>query len=107
MHEFEALLFSEASILAKEADIDISAIDRILAKHGEPEEIDDDPLQAPSKQIIALNSSYRKVAMGKAITEAIGIPVLCKKCSHFNEWLIALKGLATRRDTEQEREKNP
>jgi hypothetical protein len=100
MHEFEAMLFSDASILASEADIDMSAIDRILDEHGEPEEIDDDPLRAPSKQIIALNSSYRKVAMGKVITEAIGIPTLREKCSHFDEWLTRLERLAIGRDTE-------
>ncbi|MBM4027097.1 MAG: DUF4276 family protein [Planctomycetes bacterium] len=103
MHEFEALLFSDARILAEKTDIDISAIHRILDEHGEPEEINDDPQQAPSKQIMALNNSYRKVTMGKAIAEAIGIPTLREKCSHFNEWLIRLERLAVGRDTEQEK----
>jgi len=93
MHEFEALLFSDARVLAEKADIDISAINRILDEHGEPEEINDDPLQAPSKQIMALNNSYRKVAMGKAITETIGIANLRQKCSHFNAWLDELERL--------------
>ncbi len=100
MHEFEALLFSDARILAEKTDIDISAINRILDKHAEPEEINDDPQQAPSKQIMALNNNYRKVAMGKVIAEAIGISTLREKCSHFNEWLIKLEGLAIGRDTE-------
>lgn len=103
MHEFEALLFSDARILAEKADIDLAAISRILDKHGEPEEIDDDPLCAPSKQIIALNDSYRKVKQGKTIAEAIGVPTLRKKCSHFNEWLIRLEGLAVGRDTRHEK----
>ncbi len=103
MHEFEALLFSDADTLARMANIDSSAIDRILCEHGEPEEIDDDPLEAPSRQIMALNSSYRKVAMGKAITEAIGIPTVRKKCPHFNEWVNRLEQLALGRGTEQER----
>jgi hypothetical protein len=101
MHEFEALLFSDAHILAEKADIDVSAVDRILGKHGEPEEINDKPLQAPCKQIMALNDNYRKVAMGKAIAEAIGIPTLREKCSHFNEWLLRLERLAIERGTEQ------
>lgn len=100
MHEFEALLFSDARILSEKADIDISAIDRILDKCGEPEEINDDPQRAPSKQIMAINNSYRKVAMSKAITEAIGIPALRKKCVHFHEWLLRLEGLAVRSGTE-------
>lgn len=101
MHEFEALLFSDARVLAEKADIDLSAIHRILDKYGEPEEINDNPLQAPSKQIMALNNSYRKVAMGKAVAEAIGISTLRKKCSHFNEWLAKLERFAVRNDAEQ------
>ncbi|MBN1509115.1 MAG: DUF4276 family protein [Sedimentisphaerales bacterium] len=93
MHEFEALLFNDARILAEKANIAISAINRILDEHGEPEEINDDPLQAPSKQMMALNNGYRKVAMGKAIAETIGVPTLREKCSHFNAWLVELEGL--------------
>lgn len=105
MHEFEALLFSNARILAEKADIDLAAISRILGEHGEPEEIDDDPLCAPSKQILALNDRYRKVEQGTTIAKAIGVPTLRKECSHFHEWLIRLEGLAIGRDNEQE--KNP
>lgn len=100
MHEFEALLFSDARVLAEKAGIGISAIEHILDECGEPEEINDDPQKAPSKQIVALNNSYRKVAMGKTITEAIGIPVLRKKCPHFHEWLLRLEELAVRNGTE-------
>jgi hypothetical protein len=99
MHEFEALLFSDARILAEKADIAVSAVNLILNKHAEPEEINDDPLQTPSKQILALNNSYRKVAMGKTIAETIGIPTLRKKCSHFDEWLAKLEGLTIGRGT--------
>lgn len=96
MHEFEALLFSDARILAEKADLDVSAIDRILDEYGEPEEINDDPQKAPSKQIMTLNNRYRKVAMGNAIAETIGIPTLRQKCVHFDEWLRTLEGLAGR-----------
>ncbi|MEN6575009.1 MAG: DUF4276 family protein [Phycisphaerales bacterium] len=100
MHEFEALLFSDVRVLAEKADIGISALDRLLEEYGEPEEINDDPQNAPSKKIATLNHSYRKVAMGKAIAEAIGISTLRKKCTHFDEWLRKLEGLAIRTDTE-------
>jgi hypothetical protein len=100
MHEFEALLFSDARILSEKAEIDISVVDRILDECGEPEEINDDPQKAPSRQIMALNSSYRKVAMGKTITETIGIRTPRKKCTHFDEWLVRLEGLTVRSGTE-------
>lgn len=100
MHEFEALLFSDARVLAEKADLDGSAVERILDEYGEPEEINDDPQRATSKQIMTLNSRYRKVAMGKTIAETIGIPTLRRKCVHFDEWLRKLEGLAVRTGTE-------
>ncbi|MCP4451814.1 MAG: DUF4276 family protein [Planctomycetes bacterium] len=98
MHEFEALLFSDADILAQRADIDLDTIQEILEQHGEPEAINDNPTQAPSKQLIALNNRYRKVVMGKVIAESIGIPAIRKKCSHFNQWLFRLEKLTTSND---------
>lgn len=99
MHEFEALLFSDTNILAREAEIDITKANCILSKHGEPEEIDDNPQQAPSKQIMTLNGSYRKVGSGNAIAKAIGIPTLRKQCSHFNEWLLKLEAFCGKGDS--------
>jgi hypothetical protein len=95
MHEFEALLFSDADILAQKADIDLDTIQEILEQHGEPEAINDNPTQAPSKQLLTHNPSYRKVAMGKVIAESIGIPAIRKKCSHFNQWLFRLEKLTS------------
>lgn len=96
MHEFEALLFSNTRVLAEKADLDVSAVNHVLDEYGEPEEINDDPQKAPSKQILTLNNRYRKVAMGKVIAEVIGIPTIRRKCIHFDEWLRKLEGLAVR-----------
>lgn len=93
MHEFEALLFCDANILAEKAQIDLKTIQAILKQHGEPEAINDDPDQAPSKQILTHNPYYRKVVMGTVITESIGLRTLRKKCSHFNQWLSKLENL--------------
>ena len=94
MHEFEALLFSDASILADKIGVAVAEIESVLDKFGEPEEIDDGPDTAPSKRLISLHNSYRKVAMGKTISEAIGIPTMREKCPHFGNWLIRLEQLA-------------
>ncbi len=96
MHEFEALLFSDADILAKEIDVEPARINGILKECGEqPEEIDDHPQTAPSKRLQTLCSKkYRKKSMGKTIAEAIGIKTIRQKCSHFNEWLNRLESLA-------------
>lgn len=93
MHEFEALLFSDVSILAGQIGVKPSAIEAILNECGEPEEVNDEPETAPSKRLLSLCDSYRKVAMGKTISEAIGIQAIRKRCPHFNEWLNKLEGL--------------
>lgn len=93
MHEFEALLFSNADILAEKTEIDVTKITNILDKYSNPEEINDDPAKAPSKQLEALTNGYRKVASGKTISAVIGIQTIRKKCPHFNNWLTRLESL--------------
>lgn len=93
MHEFEALLFSDASILADKIGVNEAKIEDILSECEEPEEIDDGPDTAPSKRLISLRSGYRKAAMGKTISEAIGIQAIREKCPHFDAWLTKLEQL--------------
>ena len=88
MHEFEALLYSDSYLLAKNAGIDQAKIDRILAEFNGPEDIDDDPQGAPSKRLFKLNSRYRKVAMGRAVTEAIGIASIRRRCLPLHFFLL-------------------
>ncbi len=94
MHEFEALLFSDTTVLANKISVEQSRIDRILTECGEPEEIDDGPDTTPSKRLISLCNGYRKVAMGKTISEEIGIPIIRDKCKHFDSWINRLEQLA-------------
>ncbi len=93
MHEFEALLFSDADILAEETEIAVSHIREILREYNNPEEINDDPAKTPAKRLVALKNGYRKVANGKTISEAIGIQTIRRRCAHFNNWLTRLEHL--------------
>jgi len=94
MHEFEALLFSDTNILAQIINTDPINIENILKECGEPEEINDNELTAPSKRLQSLcYRKYRKVAMGKIIANSIGINTIRKRCPHFNEWLSKLESL--------------
>lgn len=93
MHEFEALLFSNVSVLANKIGVTEAKIEDILDECEEPEEIDDGPDSAPSKRLISLRSGYRKVAMGKTISEAIGIEAIREKCPHFDTWLAQMEQL--------------
>lgn len=93
MHEFEALLFIDANILAEKTEIDVSQILEILEGYTNPEEINDDPAKTPAKQLESLKDGYRKVANGKTISEAIGIQTIRRQCAHFNNWLTKLEHL--------------
>ncbi len=94
MHEFEALLFSDTSILAKKTGIAIADIEKILVEYGDdPEAINDDPKKAPSKRLETLKKGYKKIITGKTVSEAIGIQNIRQKCRHFDSWLKKLENL--------------
>ena len=94
MHEFEALLFSDTDILANKLEINVSKIKKIIDECDNcPEEINDNTSKTPSKRLEALSIGYRKVAMGKSISEAIGIKNIRTQCPNFNKWLTKLEQL--------------
>ena len=91
MHEFEALLFSDARALACQLQVPQSDIDNILTECGEPEKIDDSPHSAPSKRLENLSSGFRKTSTGIAIAKAIGLPKMRSQCPIFNKWLTEVE----------------
>ncbi|MBE0469032.1 MAG: DUF4276 family protein [Methyloprofundus sp.] len=93
MHEFEALLFSDAAILAEKIKGSINQIQSILADYNGPEDINSDPSKAPSKRLEKLMIGYKKVIMGKVISESIGIARIRQQCLHFDCWLQRLEKL--------------
>lgn len=94
MHEFEALLFSDANVLSQKMNINVSEIQKILENYDNPEEINHGAETAPSKRLINLREDYRKVAMGKQISEAIGIEKIRAQCPNFDRWLKRIEALA-------------
>lgn len=94
MHEFEALLFSDTGILADKINVRERLVTEITQDFDTPEDINDSPDTAPSKRLHSLRKDYRKVAMGTAITKAIGIQAIREKCIHFNDWLTRIEQLA-------------
>ncbi len=94
VHEFEALLFSDSAILAKELGISRTDIDNVLTKFGEePERINSNPLTAPSKRLEGWKESYKKTVDGIDIAEKIGLSTMRAKCPLFDEWLKAIETL--------------
>lgn len=93
MHEFEALLFSEPQKLAELLHVSQVKIDKILADCGEPENIDDSPMTAPSKRLEDLSDRFKKTSTGIAIAKGIGLAKIRESCPIFNGWLTAVENL--------------
>ena len=95
MHEFEALLFSDCEAFARgigRPDLGVD-LQRIRDHFEHPEEINDSPHSAPSKQIEVLVPGYQKPLMGTLAALEIGLGTMRDECPHFGHWLDRLEGL--------------
>jgi hypothetical protein len=95
MHEFEALLFSDPDQFAQAIGRGDLAADlhRIRRAFLSPEEINDSPINAPSKRIERLIPGYEKVLSGVNAAMTIGLTTIRRECPHFNDWLERLEAL--------------
>ena len=95
VHEFEALLFSDAEILSRELGIDITLIRNALAECGSPERINNSPETSPSNRLLNwTNGHYSKASRGIVIAGKIGIEKMRGQCPNFDAWLKRLEALA-------------
>ncbi|MBN2181699.1 MAG: DUF4276 family protein [Sedimentisphaerales bacterium] len=93
MHEFEALLFSDTSILA-EGDLKVSEqLENILKLFSCPEEINDNYDTCPSRRIEQHITNYVKTVDGILAAQKIGLAKMRRECPHFNEWITKLENL--------------
>ena len=98
LHEFEAILFSDVSILdgalnAITSESKLGELLKIMEKFENPELIDDDPTTAPSKRLRHLYPAYDKRFFGELVAEMIGVDSIRAVCPHFNSWIERLEGL--------------
>lgn len=95
LHEYEGLLFSSPPVFATAIRQEQLArhFQQIRDSFPTPEDINDDPLTAPSKRILAAYPRYRKVLHGTVAAQSIGIAAMRQECPHFREWLDRLAGL--------------
>ena len=95
MHEFEAMLFSDCAAFARgigSPDL-VPSFQAIRDEFGNPEEIDDSPLTAPSKRIEMLIPAYQKLTQGLLAIQEIGLATIRDQCPHFRTWLERLESL--------------
>lgn len=96
VHEFESLLFAGAEKFGEWTDDSAAVISlqAVAGSYATPEDINNSPLTAPSKRILAAMPSYQKTFHGPLIACEIGLDAMREVCPHFNEWLNKLDALA-------------
>lgn len=93
MHEFEGLLFSDCERFS--SGIGKPALKRELQtirdRFDTPEDINDSPVTAPSKRVVALVPGYTKPLMGTLAVLEIGLARIRAECPRFDSWLKRLE----------------
>ncbi|MFC1636570.1 DUF4276 family protein [Planctomycetota bacterium] len=95
MHEFEALLFSDTSVLAASNSTISSHLERILQSFSCPEEINDNYNTCPSRQIKQHIEDYVKTVNGIIAAQKIGLETMRRECPHFNDWIRKLESIGS------------
>ena len=87
-HEMEALMFSamDGFEIVQDDEKVLRNLKSIIDQYVDPEEINSNPLTAPSKRLEAL-FNYDKTIDGEMILEGLGIDIIIEKCPRFKEWL--------------------
>lgn len=96
LHEFEALLFSQAAII-ESAFPDSQIAGRLTAEaalFATPEEINEGADTHPAARILKHAPGYRKPLHGPLIANRIGLATIRSRCPHFDQWLTNLAELA-------------
>ncbi len=93
MHEFEGLLFSDCIAFSRGIGRPELADDFQMVRNqfASPEEINDSPVTAPSKRVMALVPNYEKPLLGAFAVLEIGLDAIRRECPHFREWLSRLE----------------
>jgi hypothetical protein len=96
MHEFEALLFSNVSVLAENNPSVSDSFANIVKSFSCPEEINDNYETCPSPRIKQHIANYDKRVDGIIKAQNIGLKTMRRECPHFNEWITRLESLGER-----------
>jgi len=95
VHEFEALLFVQLDAFTQWTDDDdVLQPLRTVREATQPEDINDGPLTAPSKRILASWAGYQKTFHGPLIACDIGLDAIKSACPHFAGWLNTIEALS-------------
>ena len=96
LHEFEGLLFSDASVFASLVYApagSVEALRNICSQFPTPEDINDNKDTAPSKRIAKVIPRYKKTVYGPLLAMEIGLDKIRAECPRFNGWVTKLESL--------------
>ena len=97
LHEFEGLLFNDATIFQKQIPSDellnFDELETTIISYPNPELINDGRRTAPSKRLDKLIFGYNKPVYGSLLAQAIGLFIIRSKCTRFNKWITQLETL--------------
>jgi hypothetical protein len=93
MHEFEALLFSDISVLAARNSAISAQLEHVLQAFSCAEEINDNYNTCPSRRIKQHIENYVKTVDGIIAARKIGLKKMRQECPHFNEWITKLENI--------------
>jgi hypothetical protein len=98
LHEYEGLLFSDPEAFANGISQSHLTPQFRAIREGfrTPEDIDDGPDTAPSKCVLRLYPSYKKVSDGTLAANAVGLEAMLRECPHFRAWVESLERLGDR-----------
>ena len=91
MLDFEALLFSDISVLTESNPGLSDHLEHILRSFSCPEEINDDYNTCPSRRIKQHLENYVKTVDGIIVARKIGLMKMRQECPHFNKWIKKLE----------------
>lgn len=96
LHEFEAWLFSSPTELPRVMTEPQKQplFHAIRASVATPEEINERPQFAPSKQIESIFPAYKKTLHGPTTAARIGLQRIRAECPHFHDWIGKLESFA-------------
>jgi hypothetical protein len=95
MHEFESLLFSDCAAFGRgigHSSLE-SRLRQVRDEFDTPEDINDSPINAPSKRVEEIVPGYEKPLLGTLAVLEIGLAKIRSECPHFSAWLDKLESL--------------
>lgn len=97
LHEFEGILFNNLGIfdlLFNEDEIlDRDELETVFREFDNPEMINNNPDNAPSKRLKRIIKGYNKIVYGNILAEEIGLTAIRSKCPRFDKWITRLNNI--------------